>query len=87
MIQIGVTVCVIAIIAVLALVDLTRHQDKPAPVVDTNSSVGKCIQAQRVLYQVTRGQAAEKCLADLDAHGPERFSRTWRNYETVDGSW
>lgn len=54
---------------------------------DTDEAVGRCIQAQRVLYHVTRGEAAEKCLADLDRHGAGKFAKTWAGYETEEGLW
>lgn len=67
---------------ILALIFRTEPEPPSA-----DAAVGKCLQAQRVLYQVDRGQAAEKCLALLDADGPERFIRTWQNYRTEPGSW
>lgn len=57
------------------------------PVPDTAANVGKCIQGHRVLWQETRAQAAEACLASLDKDGEQTFSQTWHNYETEVGSW
>lgn len=74
---------VVFALAAVILAVIFAASDQP----DTDANVGKCIQAQRVLYQADRGQAAEKCLAMLDADGPERFSRTWQNYQTEPGSW
>lgn len=68
--------------AVFLAVDSQRDN---AP--DTDGNVGRCLQAQVVLYRVERGDAAEKCLTNLHRNGAERFARTWANYETEVGSW
>jgi hypothetical protein len=72
-----------ATLAILAV----RESPSVEPPADTDSSIGKCLQAQRVLYQASRAEAAEACLAQLDDNGRDRFVRTWTNYETVPGSW
>lgn len=59
----------------------------PRPAVSPDAAVGKCIQGQRVFYHVTRGEAAEKCLGDLQVVGKRSFIRTWSNFETEDGLW
>jgi hypothetical protein len=78
---------IVVLVAWAAVLLLDGPHVPTSTTVDTDAAIGKCIQAQRVLYQVDRAQAAEKCLADLDDHGPARFARTWQNYETVPGSW
>jgi hypothetical protein len=87
------TALVLAVLAALAIgaiclaVDSTRPEPKPQPVPNTAASVGKCIQGHRVLWAETRAQAAEACLASLDAEGEQAFSQTWHNFETEVGSW
>lgn len=76
----------LALVAVAGFVVLWPSAPSPAAP-DTAANVGKCIQGQRVLYQVDRGEAAERCLAQLDAVGPARFARTWRGYETEASLW
>lgn len=74
----------IVVLVAWAAVLLLDGPDIPAS--DVDAAVGKCIQGQRVLYQVDRAQAAEACLAQLDAD-PDKFERTWRNFKTEAGSW
>lgn len=76
-----------AIVVLVAWAGVLLLDGPHVPAPDVDAAVGKCIQGQRVLYQVDRAQAAEKCLADLDSHGAARFARTWQDYETVPGSW
>lgn len=79
---------VLGVVLTVATVTLWPETDPAEPVTrpSTDALMGKCLQAQQVLYRVDRGRAAETCAYDLstDRH---RFERTWANYETVEGSW
>lgn len=85
-IAVGTVSSLVASGATLAVLAAREDPAVAEPSVDTDSSIGKCIQAQRVLYQSSRAEAAETCLAQLDESGP-RFVRTWANYKTEPGSW
>jgi hypothetical protein len=75
----------IVVLVAWAAVLLLDGPDVPKPNVD--SAVGKCIQGQRVFYHVTRGEAAETCLADLQVDGERSFIREWSNFKTQPEHW
>lgn len=76
----------LALVGIIVGVILSATEEQPPAAVSIDAAVGKCIQGQRVFYQVDRGQSAEACLAQFDAD-PDKFERTWRNYDTEAGSW
>lgn len=73
---------------IVALVVAASGKSDPAPApVSTDAAIGKCIQGQRVFYHVTRGEAAETCLADLQVDGERSFIREWGHFKTEDDLW
>ncbi|MGH3996289.1 MAG: hypothetical protein ACRDTJ_02360 [Pseudonocardiaceae bacterium] len=81
----GVVIVVALALTIGALMWVADATRDTAP--DVDGSVGRCLQAQRVLYHVERGEAAEKCLANLDRNGSKKFARTWAGYDTEEGLW
>lgn len=79
-----IAACVVVLVVLAAT---GKRPATPRPAVSPDAAVGKCIQGQRVFYHVTRGEAAEKCLGDLQVVGKRSFIRTWSNFETEDGLW
>ena len=81
-----IAVALAAVIVALVIAAAGKPDPVP-PVVSTDEAVGKCIQGQRVFYHVTRGEAAETCLADLQVDGERSFVREWSNFKTEDDLW
>ena len=76
----GIAACLAAL---LVQAVTGNFHGEPRPVeLDTDGNVGRCVQAQQVLYQAAAGTAAETCLVQLYADGSEAFDRTWKNYGT-----
>ena len=76
----GISACLVAL---LILWLSGNFHGEPRPVeIDTDGNVGRCVQAQQVLYQSPAGAAAETCLAQLYSGGEKSFDRTWKNYGT-----
>lgn len=83
----GVAVVLVACLLLLGVILSSEDEPVRPAVPNTAENVGKCIQGQRVYYHVTRGEAAETCLAQLAEVGERRFGRTWHNFKTELAYW